>query len=378
MKKALSILVCILCIIFLAFPVQAREEAERFVEENLEEWNSDLEEVIPQEAEDFLSELQLREMDLQQLLSIEPEMFFSLFQKELSKQWQEPAAVFGKIMGILLLSAMLNPMGDSLLKGQSTEPFQLAAMVCLAVVFAEPVANCIRDAMQALEHCSVFLLVLIPILCAVLLVGGQAVTASAYQLLLFGVCQLISQLAVSTAVPLLGIYFSLSVIISLFPALGVQNLTNSIKNLICWGLGIVTTLFVGLLSLQTFITSNVDVVTLKASRFLMGSFIPVVGSILSEAFAAAQGCVSLLKSTVGTFSIVVAICTMLPIMIRVVLWYLVLWFSIQLSQLLEQKSLVFLLKSAGNTFAVLLALLSCFLLLILVATTLVIFIGTGG
>ncbi len=377
MKRFIICLFSLFCIGSFCLPVYATEQ-ESFIEENLEQWGDDLEEVIPKEAEEFLDGLDLQTLDLQQLLSLDPQDFFTVLQKELSKQWEEPVVVFAQIMGILLLSAMLNPLQDSLLKGQSAEPFHFASMLCLAVIFAEPVSTCIYSAMLALKHCSLFLLTLIPILAAVLVVGGQAVTASAYQLILFAVCQLISQLAVSTAVPLLGIYFSLSIIFSLFPNLGAHGLVGSIKNLICWGLGIVTTLFVGLLSLQTFITSNVDVVTLKTSRFLMGSFIPVVGSILSEAFSAAQGCVSLLRSTVGTFGVVVTVCSMLPILIRVVSWYLVLWLSVQLGQLLDVRSPTLLLKSASNTFAILLAVLSCFLLLILVATTLVIFIGTGG
>ena len=148
--------------------------------------------------------------------------------------------------------------------------------------------------------------------------------------------------------------------------------------MICWGLGIITTLFVSFLSMQTFVSSSVDVVTLKASRFLMGSFIPVVGSILSEAFGAAQGCISLLKGTVGSFGIIVALCTILPILLKVILWYFVTWIGVQLSNILQVQESGAILKAANNTFAVLLAILLCFSLLVVVATTLVIFIGTGG
>ncbi len=378
MKYVFQLSILLVSLLFLSLPVCASGEVEDFLDETLDQFGESLEESIPEEADSFMESLNLRDLDWRQVLSLQPDQFLTLIRELLEQQWKEPIRLLGQILGILLLSSLLFPLQDSLLKDNASLLFSFAAVICLCASFAGPVADCISAAMESIQHCSVFLLSLIPVLCGILTAGGQAAAATGYQLLLFTICQIVSQLAVSTMVPLMGMYFALSMISGVFPKLGMQGIISGIKSAACWGLGIVTTIFVGLLSLQTFVSANVDVVTMKTSRFLMGSFIPVVGSILSEAYGAAQGCMALLKSTIGTFGIVVALCTILPVLLRVVLWYLITWLAEQFCSMMQVGELGEILKGAANTFAILLALMLCFLLLMVVATSLVIFIGTGG
>lgn len=378
MKRCIFVLSLLAAFLLFSLSVCANELTEEFVDETLGELYDRVEDSIPDEAEELLEELDLQELNWRQLLSLTPADFSKLLKESLTKQVKEPMKLFAQTTGVLILCSFLFPLRDSLLKGDAGKLFNGAAVVCVSLSVTAPVVESMERCIHALQNSAVFLLSLIPVLCGILTAGGQIATASGYQLLLFSVCQLLSQLAVSTVLPLLRVYFAVSILSSVFPQVGLQSICSGIKQTICWGLGIVTTMFVAFLSLQTFVTSNVDVVTLKASRFLMGSFIPVVGSILSEAFGAAQGCMTLLKGTVGSFGILVALCTMLPVLLQIILWYFVTWAAVQLSNMLHVQELSSVLKSANNTFAILLALLLCFLLLIVVATSLVIFIGTGG
>ena len=378
MKVWIQILTIGLCLLLFLLPVRAKEATEQYIDETLEEFGDRLEDRIPEEAEEFLEELDLTELNWRQILSLDPADLLRLIGEKLADSCREPVKILAQTTGILLLCSLLCPMKESLLNNETGLLFNLVSVACLSITVCEPVIRCMEQCMTTLKNSSLFLLSLIPVLCSILTVGGQAVTATGYQLLLFTVCQLISQLALSVALPLMNIYFALSLVSAVFHKVGLQGICNGIRQMICWGLGIITTLFVGFLSMQTFVSSSVDVVTLKASRFLMGSFIPVVGSILSEAFGAAQGCISLLKGTVGSFGIIVALCTILPILLKVILWYFVTWIGVQLSNILQVQESGAILKAANNTFAVLLAILLCFSLLVVVATTLVIFIGTGG
>lgn len=99
-------------------------------------------------------------------------------------------------------------------------------------------------------------------------------------------------------------------------------------------MGIITTLFVGMLSLQTVIGSGGDTLLLKASKFLAGSMIPVIGGTISDALGAAKGCVQLLKGAVGSFGILVAVLTFLPALLQVGMWYLSLKASAWVSSML--------------------------------------------
>ncbi len=377
-KWCICLILILVSFVGLMLPLSAAESSVEFLDDNLSQIGSELEDQLPDDTKELLSELDITELDLRQIISLKPQQFWTLINDQLRQSWEKPLRVLGRMLGLLLLSALLFPLKNSLLKQGTVQMYSLAASICLCCIFMEPLLDSINSCMKSLQNSANFLLALIPVLTAILTIGGQAATATGYQLLLFTVCQLTAQLASGMGAPLLGIYTALGMLTAVFPELGLQGLIDGLKRLLCWGIGIVTTLFVAFLSLQTFVTANVDIITQKASRFLMGSFIPVVGTILSDAFGAAQGCFSLLRSTVGTFGIIVALCMILPVLLQTALWYFVTWLGVQLSSLLQVKELNDLLKNANNSFSVLLALLLCMLLLTTVAVALVIFIGSGG
>ncbi len=372
------LVLCVLFVCFLQVPTYAADTAKDYVNDTIEEFGSEIEEAIPDETKEDLEQLGLDELSLQQLLSLETDKFIYLLKDMFSEQCQTPKKTLLQLIAMLLLCSLLFPLKASLLKGGAADIFTLVVLLMMSLILTEPLQNCMAVAVKAMEYSANFLLSLLPILCGLLVVEGQAATASSYHLLLFALCQLISQLAAAVLLPLLRIYYAFSIVAGIFPELGLQGIVDGIKRFVCWGLGFLTTIFVGILSLQTFVTSSVDAVTLKTSRFLMGSFIPVVGSILSEAFGAAQGCISLIKGTVGSFGIIAALCMVLPTLVKILLWFLTLWIVQQFSSLLQLKEVTSLLKGGSSILSLLLSFLLSFMLLLIVGTSLVIFVGSGG
>lgn len=377
-RQFILILLLILCIHLLYVPAFASENSEAYITEQLDQISDELEEQIPTETQDLLEDLNLSELNFQQILALDSKEFLVLLKEQMIVQWQEPQRIIGRMLGILLISALLFPLRDTIIKQQSAMVVTLSSSLCLCSILLPSIFDCITACMKSLQHCANFLIALIPILTALLTVSGRLASAGIYQLLLFAACQLISQLTVTVAAPLLNVYTAVGAVSSIFPNLNVHGFINGLKSVICWGLGIVTTLFVAFLSLQTFVTSNLDVVTQKTSRFLMGSFIPVVGTILSDALGAAKGCIGLIQSTAGTFGIIVSLWIILPSLLQAVLWYIVTWLGLQLSTFLPAAELSQIFKISNNSFAILIALQACMLLTVVVSLSLIIVIGTGG
>ena len=111
MRKFL-IVFSVICILFscLALPLFASENAETYIDESLNEIGSELEEQLPAETKELLDELNLGELDLQQIVSLQPQQFLELFIAQLKRSWQAPLHVLGSLLGILLLSALLFPL----------------------------------------------------------------------------------------------------------------------------------------------------------------------------------------------------------------------------------------------------------------------------
>ena len=190
-------------------------------------------------------------------------------------------------------------------------------------------------------------------------------------------CQVVAQIVSSVLVPLMGIYLAFCIAGSLAPGIDVNAVAQVIRKTVSWALGLLLTIFVGLLSLQTMVASGSDTVVSKTAKFLIGSFVPVVGSALSDAFVATQGYMKLLKTTVGVFGVLVAAMTFLPILLQTVMWYLAVNLSSALGEMLGVKPVAQILKSASATLGVLIAVILCFALLIIISTSLVLIISMG-
>lgn len=126
--------------------------------------------------------------------------------------------------------------------------------------------------MVALRESSLFLLSFTPVMSGLVIAGGHPASGGAYQMILLFASQILSELASRTLIPLLCIYLALCIMVPVAPFLHLEQVTGGIKSVVCWGLGILTTIFVGMLSIQTIVGSGGDSLMLKTSKFLVGSF----------------------------------------------------------------------------------------------------------
>ena len=138
------------------------------------------------------------------------------------------------------------------------------------------------------------------------------------------------------------------------------------------------TIFVAFLTVQTLVSSSGDSVSLRTAKFLIGSFVPVVGSALADAFIAAQGCIRLVRTTVGAFGAVAVIFVFLPVLLRALAWFLAVQLAGALAQLFGLEGTAGLLRSVGSVLGILMALILSFGLLVIISTTLVLLTGQGG
>lgn len=250
------------------------------------------------------------------------------------------------------------------------EIFAITAAVTVVSLLSAPVLGCIQQTVQVLKESAVFTMSFAPVMSGVMIAGGNPASAGVYNMLLFVCSEVLSELAAQTLIPLLNIYLALCITAPLAPFLQLGKITTVIKKVVCWGLGILTTIFVGVLSLQTIIGSSGDSLMMKTSKFVIGSMIPIIGGTISEALGAAKSCVHLLKGVVGSFGIFAAVLTFLPIISEVSLWYCAVNIAAWIGSMLDAGQVSAILSSVAQTFSVLLAMVCSFMLMFLVSTTL--------
>ena len=136
-------------------------------------------------------------------------------------------------------------------------------------------------------------------------------------------------------------------------------------------MGIVLTIFVGVVSLEGTISSSVDGITAKTAKTVVSSAIPVVGKILGDAVDTVLGCGIILKNAVGLVGvvIVIGICIMPILKLAVLSTFYKLLATVV--QPVADGKIVSLLEQIGDIFKIFLGVISAISVMLIIGTTLV-------
>lgn len=126
----------------------------------------------------------------------------------------------------------------------------------------------------------------------------------------------------SVLLPLILIGTALGIISKVSDKVQIGKISKYFKTSTIWALGILLTLFVGILSLEGTLSSSVDGITAKTAKAAVSNFIPVVGKILGDAVDTVIGCSNILKNAVGLVGVIVVIgiCILPIIKLAILMW----------------------------------------------------------
>lgn len=336
---------------------------------------TEVQEAIPPDAAKLMEKEKITSFS--QLISLPVEEVWALLLGAVQEQIQSPLRVLLSLAGVILLSALVQGIGNAL-DGGVHQVFGVIMTAFVISLIIRPVMECILSLQTVFADFSLFLAVYIPAFAGIMTTAGQPMTGALYNVMLFGVCQGVSTLLQAAFVPVISCYLSLAIVTEVVPQMGLRDIVTGFKKLITWGLGLTMTIFVGLLSLQSAVAGGGDNVAVKTTKFMLSSLIPGVGGSLSELFMATQGCVQLVKSTVGAAGIAIAVLTFLPVLLRITLWQAVTAVGSIVGEMLGAGAVSRLLKSVGSALSVMLAITLYYAMLFIVSTSLMILAFKGG
>ncbi len=251
---------------------------------------------------------------------------------------------------IIFLSAALSAFGTN----SYFETAIYAAVICVGAIIVTDIWQSISAAINAVKACSTFMIGFIPVFASIVALSGKTVTAPAMSALLLFAAETVSYLSSFAVLPLMSGYLALSISSGVSPLLNASGLAESIKKLSVWILSFLGAVFIGILSIQTAVNSAADSVALRTAKFILGTSVPVAGSVLSEAVSTISASMGLLKSSIGVYGVVALILLLLPIVAELILWRCMLMIDISIAQLFSLPKLTGVLRAVDSTLAVLL------------------------
>lgn len=237
------------------------------------------------------------------------------------------------------------------------------------------VINLIKESIQNLVG---FSNSLIPILITLMLATGCITSAGIIQPLLMFIITFIGNIISSILLPIVLVATVLSIISKVSDKVQIDKIAKFLKSSVVWVLGIVLTIFVGVLSLEGSLTSGVDGITAKTAKAAVSNVVPVVGKILGDAVDTVIGCSNILKNAVGLVGVIIIIGICITPIIKLATLTIIYYLGAALCQPIADEKIVKLLEQMGGTFKILLAITCSVAVMLMIGITLVVKISNSG
>lgn len=303
-----------------------------------------------------------------------PDLFSQLF-NSIKQSITNPFKTLIIIIGAILVFALLNTFSNSFNQVEFAKIFEIVVAISICIIIITPISEIIKSSENVISECNKFTASFLPVFSSVLLASGKPVSASIFSGIMLTVIHIITTISNTILVPFLGIYLSLNIIGSVNSQINIEGICNLIRNIVIWVIGISFTIFLGLLSVQSLVANSTDTLSSKTAKFMLGSFIPIIGASISEAFNSIQGCLNVIKSFVGTFGIICFISIFLPILLQILAYIVVVSIANGLGQLFNLSVITKIMKATNNTLTILLMIIVSILIFLTVATTIILLIG---
>ena len=363
------LLICILLFVF-ALPACAAEDA--YSEEYELSGAGDLGGALPDDVQNYFSKNGIDPSDYTWVGSLTGENVFGHIWNFVKSGASTPLRAGAVILGIILITAALSSVGS---ESGAFSPAIYASTIAAAAVIISPIYSSVEAATNTIKGSGTFMLSFIPVFAAIVTVSGGAVTAVSMSALLLATAEGVTAVAAFVILPLMGGYLAMSISASVSPLIEQSGIAEGIRKIALWIMALISTIFVGILSIQTAVNSAADSLTLRTTKFIVGSSIPVAGSALSEAVSTITASMNLLKSSVGIYGVVALAAMFLPIIVELLLWRLVLTATAAAAQLFSLGKISGLLKAVDMMLSLLLGILLLTVAMFIISLTVVITFG---
>ncbi len=347
---------CLALAFLFSFTVSAEEKgAEDFYYEQYKNSGAEeLENNLPDSTKEFLSENNIDPKDYSWVNSLSVKSVFSHIWFFLRSGAKAPLAAGAGIIAIILISAALSA---TEIKSSAAQTAVYASAAASAAIIAVPVASVITASVNALKGTGVFMLSFVPVFAVIVAGTGAAVTSVSMSSLLLAAAEGITYIASFVVLPLMGGYLAISISGSVSPIMKRSGIAEIIKRIAFWIMALISTVFVGILGIQTAVNASADTLASKTVKFIVGSSVPLAGGVISEAINTVTASMGLLKSSVGIYGAVALGAILLPLVAELIIWRGVLLISSIMAELFALPQISGLLKAVDAMMSVLVGVL---------------------
>lgn len=331
----------------------------------------DLFDTLPEQTRDLLRSLGITDFNVKRYTALQPSELMNTLVRLFAGQMGGALSLCGVLLGAVLLAGFAESLRCTADTGKTSDMMGRLGAVAVNALVLLPIGECIKQVAATTESVRVLMFSYIPTYAAVILAGGHPSLAASYSSVLLAGAECVAALVTGAALPLLVISLALGTAGSLSERNRLASFSTAAAKCAMWLLGTSTALFTALLSMQSFVAAAADSIGQRAAKMTIGSFVPIVGGALSEAFGTVTGCLQMLRSTLGMFGVLATAALVLPTFFRCLSWSIALWLCRLAADTMGVSEAGRVLGVVGTVVKVLMGILAACALFLVVTTTLV-------
>lgn len=282
------------------------------------------------------------------------------------------------ILVIIVIHSVLKAISDSLENNNISEIIYYVQYILIVTVIMSNFNSIIQTVKETSQNLVAFMNMLVPILITLMVYTGSITTSGILEPFILFMINFVGNIIQSILIPLMLIITVFSIISKISNKIQIDKISSFLKSSVIWFLGIILTVFVGVISLEGTLSSSVDGITAKTTKAAVSTMIPVVGKILGDAVDTVLGCGLVLKNAVGIVGVIVIIGICIVPIIKLGVITIAYNLSASIIQPIADEKIVKLLSEMGGIFKVLLGILCSLSVMLIIGITLVIKISNSG
>lgn len=255
---------------------------------------------------------------------------------------------------------------------------KVAYSICFMVILVLAINSfhvAISYATGAITGMIDFMMAMVPLLFTLLASMGNVATVSVTHPLVVFMVHTVGTLVHTIIFPLLFFSAILHIVSTLSDKYKLTQLGNLLRTLSMSLLGVLLTVFLGVISIKGIAGSVVDGVTLRTAKYLTGNFVPVVGKVFADATDTVISASLLVKNSIGLVGVIILLFLCAFPAIKILVLALIFNLSAAVMQPLGDTPIVICLDTIGKSMIYVFAALAAVGLMFFLAITIMLTAG---
>ena len=288
--------------------------------------------------EEYVEDVKLDEVkqDLLEGNGIEISNFFNTIINMLFKEIKLELKTAVEILTVLVLLGLIKCL--ELEKGSINKVINILSFLILTSIILKNYTNILTLFKNTITSITNITEIISPVILGILIATGEVVTSGIIGPVIMFLTSLVGVSISYIVLPLLNISLVFKIISSVSESVNLDKLGSFLSSSAVWIISIMFTIVLGVLGLETSVSTSVDEITVKTTQAAVSNLVPVVGKFVSDSTEIVMGATEVIGKAVGVIGMLVMFIVLLLPAIKILLIGAIYNFMSGISELMVKDS----------------------------------------